>query len=349
MRIVLVADTVGGVRTFTRELVRELVRRGIEIHLALIGRGGSFGPGAGVPGAASCHVRDLKLEWMDDPWEDVAATAEWVEELRHSLAPDLLHMNTFAPVLDSDVPVLLTVHSCVLSWWRAVHGEEAPARWSRYRRLVERALARTDRVVVPTRALLDQLEPIYGKLPHAQVIANGRDVGPEGRSSPRSREPLVLSIGRLWDEAKNAALLVGAASRIDGRVALIGAGDGGGEVERLPALPDREVLGWLARAAVFAEPARYEPFGLAALEAALCGCALVLGDIPSLHEVWDDAARYVDPDDYAALATTINALLNDHQRSALQAQRRARRYAPATMARAYRDAYAALTRSALAA
>ncbi len=31
-------------------------------------------------------------------------------------------------------------------------------------------------------------------------------------------------------------------------------------------------------------PARYEPFGLSVLEAALSGCALVLGDIPSLRE-----------------------------------------------------------------
>ena len=34
-------------------------------------------------------------------------------------------------------------------------------------------------------------------------------------------------------------------------------------------------------------PARYEPFGLSILEAALSGCALVLGDLPSLRELWD--------------------------------------------------------------
>ena len=36
----------------------------------------------------------------------------------------------------------------------------------------------------------------------------------------------------------------------------------------------------------------YEPFGLAPLEAALCGCAVVANDIGSLREVWGEAAIY---------------------------------------------------------
>jgi glycogen synthase len=57
---------------------------------------------------------------------------------------------------------------------------------------------------------------------------------------------------------------------------------------------------WYARASIYALPARYEPFGLSALEAALSGCALILGDIPSLREVWLEAAPYVSPDDESA-------------------------------------------------
>ena len=56
-----------------------------------------------------------------------------------------------------------------------------------------------------------------------------------------------------------------------------------------------ELADWYARAAIYALPARYEPFGLSALEAALSGCALVLGDIPSLREIWGDAALFVPP------------------------------------------------------
>ena len=67
----------------------------------------------------------------------------------------------------------------------------------------------------------------------------------------------------------------------------------------------------LAASAIYALPARYEPFGLSALEAGLCGCALVLGDIPSLREVWGDAAVFVDPHDAQALAKALNCLI-DH-------------------------------------
>src|SRR6185369_6695620 len=87
-----------------------------------------------------------------------------------------------------------------------------------------------------------------------------------------------------------------------------------------PSFSNVELLGWLEpqevgrameRAAIFAHPARYEPFGLAPVEAALRGCALVLGDIPSLREVWGDAALFVDPTDDDALAGALRELAQD--------------------------------------
>src|SRR5439155_1168938 len=60
-----------------------------------------------------------------------------------------------------------------------------------------------------------------------------------------------------------------------------------------------------AEASIYAWPARYEPFGLSVLEAALSGCALVLGDIPSLRELWEGAAWFVPADDDGALAAAI--------------------------------------------
>ncbi len=48
-----------------------------------------------------------------------------------------------------------------------------------------------------------------------------------------------------------------------------------------------------AAATVFASMARYEPFGLAVLEAAQAGMRLVLSDIPTFRELWDGAAIFV--------------------------------------------------------
>jgi glycosyltransferase involved in cell wall biosynthesis len=343
MRVLIVADVVGGVRTFVSELSQALTRDGIEVHLALIG--------ADAPrftDAQSCSARDLRLEWMDDPWHDIERTSAWVEELRQRYAPDVLHMNTFAPVLDAHVPVVLTVHSCVLTWWRAVHGHDAPAAWARYAELVQSALARCTALTVPTRALLNDLRRVHGALPPARVIPNGRALP---IASHRPKERLVVAVGRLWDEAKNAAGIARAASSIDARVLLIGPGHAAG-VECLGSLAPDEVLSWLRRASVFVEPARYEPFGLAALEAALSGCALVLGDIPSLREIWRDAAWYVPPDDRDALARAVNALLDDpprRARAAYAARIRAGRYSPNAMARAYADVYRQIAHTRVAA
>jgi glycosyltransferase involved in cell wall biosynthesis len=47
---------------------------------------------------------------------------------------------------------------------------------------------------------------------------------------------------------------------------------------------------------------------LAVLEAALCGAALVLADIPTFRELWEGAAQFVPADDPVAWARAINAL-----------------------------------------
>lgn len=69
--------------------------------------------------------------------------------------------------------MLAVGHSCVLSWWRAVKKEDAPARYDRYRRAVSSGLRAADIVVAPTRAMLDQLELFYGPLRRSRVIYNG--------------------------------------------------------------------------------------------------------------------------------------------------------------------------------
>ena len=107
-------------------------------------------------------------------------------------------------------------------------------------------------------------------------------------------------------------------------------------------LPEKEIASLLARAAIFASPVRYEPFGLAILEAALAGCALVLGDLPSLREVWGNAAVFVDPEDDAALARALQALIDDAERRArlaAEARQRALTYSPERFGDEYLELY----------
>ncbi len=107
-------------------------------------------------------------------------------------------------------------------------------------------------------------------------------------------------------------------------------------------LSGRELAGWYSRAAIYAAPAHYEPFGLSILEAALSGCALVLGDIESLREIWDGAAVFVSPNDREALTLALRNLMdNPGEREALAARslERAREFTPGRMAEAYLETY----------
>src|SRR5690606_35787981 len=98
---------------------------------------------------------------------------------------------------------------------------------------------------------------------------------------------------------------------------------------------------------------RYEPFGLAPLEAALAGCALVLADIPTYRELWEGCGEFYPPGDAAALAAAIRGLMDaEGRRRALAEAARARaaeRYSPERMARQYEALYRELAAAPAAA
>ncbi|PRP96257.1 glycosyltransferase family 4 protein [Enhygromyxa salina] len=348
-RVLMTTDTLGGVWTYALELCRALAQHGVTVTLAAMGGEPSPAQRAQANAVAGLRLeaRPYKLEWMTDPWDDVARAGDWLLELAAAAQPDLVHLNDYVHAnLDWQRPVLVVGHSCVCTWFEAVRRESAPAEWSRYRDRVGAGLGAANGVVAPTHAMLRGLERHHGRLPGAQVIANAR----RARDWPAgAKAPYVLAAGRIWDEAKNLAALARVAPRLAWPVGIAGQArhpEGGGplleQVELLGCLTPPQLAAQMARASIYALPARYEPFGLTALEAALAGCALVLGDIESLREVWGDAATFVDCDDDDALAAAITALIDAPPRRAdlaQRARRRARRYGPSAMADRYLDRY----------
>ena len=324
----MTADTVGGVWTYAVELAHALDAK---VHLATMGRPLSEAQRAEAGVFAGVYESDFPLEWMPDPWDGVDAAADWLLELEHELQPHVVHLNGYAhAALSWRAPTVVVAHSDVLSWWRAVRGEPAPAEWDEYRRRVAVGLHAADCVVAPTAAVAADLEREYD-VTGVTVVPNCRR--PELLPTA-PKEPFVLAAGRVWDEAKNLALL----ADLDVPVMVAGDGELPG-VRTLGQLPFDQLAGCMAKAAVFAAPSSYEPFGLAALEAAHAGCALVLGDIPSLHEVWGDAASYVS--DKASLREAVHAALA-HPTAGQRARERAQRYLPARTAAGYEAVYAHL-------
>jgi glycosyltransferase involved in cell wall biosynthesis len=339
----MTADTVGGVWTYAIELARGLAEQGVEVALATMGE--PLNDSQREKADRIPHLRvfesTFRPEWMEDPWRDVEKAGDWLLGLEERVRPDVIHLNGFAHgSLPWSAPVVMVGHSCVLSWWQAVKGGPAPPEWDRYAQEVAKGLAAADLVIAPSEAMLASLTSHYGEiageiagdlggtLGKTRVILNGRD---SKAFKPSSKEPVVFAEGRLGDEARNLEALERVAGNLPWDVFVAGeALQPDGEIRphhtrRLGRLTPRALAAWLGRAAIYCLPARYEPFGLSAVEAALSGCALVLGDIPSLRETWRHRAVFVPPNDPEVLESALQRLIADpDRRASLAAGSRAR-------------------------
>jgi len=346
-RVLITTDNLGGVWNYTLSLVRALAE--YEFAVCVMGAALSVSQReeiATLENARLFHCA-CKLEWMDDPWQEVDAAGEWLLKIAANFRPEIIHLNGYShAALQWNAPVIVVAHSCVLSWWRAVKHENAPARFAEYKRRVVAGLDATDLVVAPSRAMLDSLSDNYDAHFTGRVIYNGSD---RPLFAAAEKKPLVLGAGRIWDEAKNLCALDSVAPCVAWPVEIAGdlSAPGGKCAElrharALGKLTAAQLASAMSTASIFAAPALYEPFGLSILEAALSGCALVLGDIPSLRELWNESALFVDPADPGELTRALNQLIDNgelrHEFST-RARQRALTFSMRRTAGEYRDTY----------
>jgi glycogen synthase len=351
IRVLMTTDTVGGVWTYACELARALAPHGVEIALATMGAPLTTSQAREAARLSNVAVEEsaFALEWMPAPWREVDAASDWLLGIAGRYRPQLVHVNGYAhAALPFGVPVICVAHSCVLTWSRAVRGRAAGPEWAEYRRRTGAGLRAAAEIVAPTAAILRAILDAHGVVNRNRVIPNGRAIAPR---TAYPKEPFVLGAGRLWDEAKGLRELVACADRVPWPIRVAGpivapggAGDRAAkrQIDWLGELAPDALADWMARAAIYALPARYEPFGLSILEAALARCALVVGDLATLRELWGASAIYVPPGDPEALASALTLLARDPaQREALASAAHARAVAltPDAMALAYRALY----------
>lgn len=360
MHVLLTADTVGGVWTYTRELVTGLTRGGIKV--TLVSFGGLPSPQQtcwmdGLPGL-DYRPTAFKLEWMQDAEAEVEASAEYLEEVIGETGPDLLHLSQFYyGALESPVPRIVVAHSDVVSWWLAVHCEEPPdSAWLRwYRKVVKRGLSGATQVVAPSRWMLDQICLHYTKPQNASVVYNGRTA--EIFNPYFAKEDLMVSVGRQWDQGKNAELLlkrqlpfficmVGPDRHPESQGRAFGAEQPRAGVRFESQQTERQLSRLLAKASIYAATSCYEPFGLALVEAAFSRCAIVASDIPTFRELWDEAAIFFRNDDAESLAETLEQMLRHRglirSYGNLALHRAQQRFSAAAMVANYIDLYRSL-------
>lgn len=350
-RVLLTVDAVGGVWRYAVDLARGLGEHGVACLLAGLGP-----PPSAEQREEAARLRNVELTWTGLPLDWLAAGEQELRPVAPALAQlgriwgaDLLHLNV--PSQAAGLPpgrrVIVASHSCVPTWWHRVRGGGLPPDWRWQFEANGRGLARADAVLVPSASHGAALREVYGDLPHIAVVHNAARVAPAGRMA---REDFVLAAGRWWDEAKNGAVLDEAAATAPWPVLLAGplAGPNGTRAEfrhaqPLGAVAAGQVLMLMRCAAIFAAPSRYEPFGLAVLEAALSGLPLVLADIPTFRELWDGAAVFVPPGDPEAWSGAFAALAAAPLKRAqlgAAARERAARYTPQRQLDAVLAAYA---------
>lgn len=315
-RLLITTDAVGGVWRYSVDLAEGLAAHGIRTVLAVLGPAASPEQRAeakAVPGLSLVDT-GLPLDWTATTPAELNRAGERLAGLAALVGVGGVHLH--APALVGTArwpaPVVTVAHSCVTTWWRAVQSGAMPEDFVWRTAATRAGLLAAQAVVAPTAAHARAIEAVYGPLP-VHVVHNGGRALPV---QPRPRRSAVLTAGRLWDAGKAAAWLDRAAAELDAPVLAAGPtrGPDGSEVrfehlQQLGVLTPDALAAEYAGATVFASMARYEPFGLAVLEAARAGMALVLSDTPGFRELWDGAAIFVaaEPDLPAALRQALAA------------------------------------------
>ena len=334
-RVMLTGDAVGGVWRYSLELARGLSREGVASVLAVLGPQPTPPQQAEADAIPGLWVvpTGLPLDWTAANEAELRAAGAALAGLAQRVRADSVHLH--APALVAEVawrqPLVTVAHSDVGTWWDAVHpGEAMPDDVAWRAAAVGRGLAEAHAVIAPSRSFARLLARRYRPGRGIEVVPNGR-TPPPLRDVPRGLS--VLAAGRLWDEGKNFAVLDRAAAAIDVPVCAAGPlrGPQGGaiafsHIRHLGVLDEPALAARMAEATVFAAPSRYEPFGLAVLEAAQAGMALALADIPTFRELWEGAALFFHPEDAGRLADTIGRLLAAPDGHATRARERAARF-----------------------
>lgn len=341
--ILVTTDAVGGVWRYSLTLAREWAKAGVRIDLAVLGPAPDPAQRAeaeAIDGLA-LQLTGLELDWTAPDRASLERVAATLADLARRCGVTSVHLH--APALVGMVewpgPLVAVLHSCLATWWRTMRDGPPPEDFRWRIEATADGLRRADHIVAPSQAFRNMAVQAYVDCRPITVVPNGRDP-PAGRFGPASaRMRQVLSAGRFWDEGKDVTTLDRAAAMLDAPLRAAGSfhGPNGQEAAssslvRLGSLDEPAMALAFADTRVFVSTARYEPFGLAVLEAAQCGLALVLADIASFRELWEGAALFVQPGDAAGFASATMQALDNPNPLAEAARARASRYSAAAMA-----------------
>jgi glycosyltransferase involved in cell wall biosynthesis len=308
-----------------------------ELALAL---GRQAPAGSSVRGVTAFHrdrltVRGVPVRRLALPRRPLVAA--WERGLPPRVDGDVVHAPTplFPP---SKVPLVVTVHDAV-PWTHPHTLTPRGVRWHRH--MVSRAAAEAALVVVPTRAVAEELS-LHLALPDVLVVGEGVSADlvlpPDADARAQSLglpERFLLTVATL-EPRKGLAELIAALHHLPGLPLVCAGRSGWGgvsaqaladaagvDVRVVGNVTDADLAVLLHRAVAVVVPSHAEGFGLPLLEAMAAGTPVLTSDAPALVEVAGGAALAVPMDalvDGLREITTNEAL---RRRLALEGPRRA--------------------------
>jgi glycosyltransferase involved in cell wall biosynthesis len=323
MKVLITASPEAFAWTYVTELAGGLEREGVELVVAILN-----GPLSDHQRAQLRTFRNVRFfESTYHVGREADVAGEWLLDLADQHDVDIVHLNetSFAHLPWRTRTVLLLTRP-------PASGLD---------------LSRLDALVTPTRTLHDRALQ-HGTPRSSAVIPLGRS---QAIFAKRTKEPMILTSGDYDDANGNVAAVARVATRISWPVFILGAAPPAGGVSLanshfLGIMTASDSAAILSRASVFAQPARSVVNSYDIIDAATCGCALVLGDVAELREQWDGAATFVDPDDEDQLRSTLIWLMSDttaRNDLASRAQHRVVSFTAEQMASAYLALYVDLS------
>jgi glycosyltransferase involved in cell wall biosynthesis len=288
------APVPGGTGRYTREVAMALARRAPA--------------GSAVAGATAWHRGLLRIPGVPSfrlavPRRSLIAL--WERGRGPSIGGDVVHALTPMAPPRRDTPLVVTVHDAV-PW---THPETLTPRGVRWHRsAIERAARTADLVVVPTRAVAEELRAHVHLGERVRVIGEGvsGDLQVPADADARAEqlrlpERYLLTVATLEPRKGLRVLLEALADPAAPDLPLLVAGQTGwGDID-LPAearrlgighrvrvlgrVPDEDLAVLMARATALVVPSRAEGFGLPMVEAMSLGTAVVTSPAPALVEV----------------------------------------------------------------
>lgn len=275
---------------------------------------------------------------------------------------DLLHVPHFNLPFLYIGPTIVTIHDLLWHRRRGLEATTLPAwqYWTKYiayRFISENAIRKAKRILVPSKAVKNEITTIVNTDPNkifvtyegasvtknklAKTEVNTKQLLYVGSLYPHKNVELILRA--LQDLPEHQLLIVSSRSQFSEKVlAMAKKHKVSKQVSIKHQVTDAELAKLYQSSLALVQPSLSEGFGLTGLEAMQYQGAVIASDIPTFHEIYGQAAMYVDPHNHDQLTQAVLQLSPSKRKHLVTiGAEQAKKYSWATMAHETYEQYQA--------